>query len=369
MIVQYYTKNTNVPPLSPLFFLPRRPFWPKLPVVLLRLTVCLAPAGRCLFPAGLRGRRAGQVQIVAPKGALCQIKMLNLQLPTVNTGFEHLLTNPLTMIKRLFMAALALVAALPAAAQQGAVYNLWPQGPSTPGPDPADTARVTVFLPPAGKATGRAVVICPGGGYQVLAMGHEGTDWAPFFNRQGIAAIVLKYRMPHGVRNIPVEDAEEAMRLTRRMAASWNIDPQQVGIMGFSAGGHLASTVATQGKGDAAPNFQILFYPVITMDPAYTHRGTMNSLLGAKPAKRDIRANSSDQQVTRVTPRAFIALSDDDHTVLPANGVNYYLECYRHDVPATLHVYPDGGHGWGILPSFAYHVEMLLDLKAWLSSF
>lgn len=263
----------------------------------------------------------------------------------------------------------ALAVALSASAQNGAEFDLWPgKAPGNNG-DPNDVAKVYVYFPDAKKATGRAVVICPGGAYSHLAIDHEGKDWAQFFNGQGIAAVVLKYRMPHGNHNIPVSDAEEAMRMVRRNATAWHIDRNQVGIMGSSAGGHLASVIATKGKGDTAPDFQILFYPVITMDPSFTHKGSHDNFLGSNAHKKQERLYSSDQQVTRVTPRAFIALSDDDHTVLPANGTNYYLECYRHDVPASLYVYPTGGHGWGFKQSFPYHIEMILNLKAWLNSF
>ena len=249
------------------------------------------------------------------------------------------------------------------------VINLWPEGAPNNNGDKSDNAELRVFLPDANRATGRAVVVCPGGAYSHLAMEHEGTDWAYFFNHQGIALIVLKYRMPHGNPNVPVSDAEEAIRTVRRNAKDWHIDTDQVGIMGFSAGGHLASTIATQSRGDAKPDFQILFYPVITMDPSFTHRGSMENLLGKKPKKKEIQQYSSEKQVTRATPRAFIALSDDDDLVLPANGAYYYQECYRHDVPASLHVYPTGGHGWGYRESFQFHLEMVLELKGWLQSF
>ena len=232
-----------------------------------------------------------------------------------------------------------------------------------------DTAYIKVYLPNEKRATGRAVVICPGGGYEFLSMRHEGTDWAPYLNNQGIAAIVLHYRMPNGNPKVPVSDAEEAMRIVRRNAKAWHISPDDVGIMGFSAGGHLASTVATQSKGDAKADFQILFYPVITMMQGYCHQGSRDNFLGKSPKKKDEQKYCSDMQVTRVAPRAFIALSDDDHTVMPINGVNYYTELFRHDVPASLHVYPGGGHGYGMKTSFPYHIEMLLDLKAWLESF
>lgn len=271
--------------------------------------------------------------------------------------------------KLLLLFAMTLFATTVAAQQTGKTQLLWPKGAPNSNENPTDTAKVTVFLPDEKKNTGRAIVICPGGGYTHLAMRHEGTDWASFFNSQGITAVVLKYRMPRGNYDVPVSDAEEAVKLVRRNAKTWKVDPQQVGIMGFSAGGHLASTVATHAKGDAKPDFQILFYPVITMDLAYTHRGSHDNLLGKSPKKKLEREYSNEQQVTRVTPRAFIALSDDDHAVLPSNGVNYYLECLRHDVPATMHVYPSGGHGWGYRDSFAYHIEMLLELKAWLQSF
>ncbi len=264
---------------------------------------------------------------------------------------------------------MTLFATTVAAQQTGKTQLLWPKGAPNSNENPTDTAKVTVFLPDEKKNTGRAVVICPGGGYGHLAMQHEGTDWVSFFSSQGVTVVVLKYRMPRGNYEVPVSDAEEAVKLVRRNAKAWKVDPQQVGIMGFSAGGHLASTIATHAKGNAKPDFQILFYPVITMDPAYTHRGSHDNLLGKSPKKKLEREYSNELQVTRVTPRAFIALSDDDHAVLPSNGVNYYLECLRHDVPATLHVYPSGGHGWGYRDSFAYHIEMLLELKAWLQSF
>ena len=213
-------------------------------------------------------------------------------------------------------------------AQKPSEFLLWPKGAPHQSANPQDTAKVTIYLPAKKAATGRAIVICPGGGYQFLAMDHEGHDWAPFFNQEGIAVVVLKYRMPHG--DFPV---------------------------------------ATHADGKAKPDFQILFYPVITMQPDITHKGSHDALLGSKAKKKEEREFSNDEQVTRATPRAWIALSDDDHTVLPANGANYYVELYRHDVPASLHIYPTGGHGWGMLPSFRFHIEMLLELRAWLKSF
>ena len=272
--------------------------------------------------------------------------------------------------KRLLLAAaLLLGSATTALAQRPQILNLWPSQPAVASDDDKDTAKVEVYLPREKVATGRAVVICPGGGYQTLAMDSEGRDWASFFNNMGIATIVLKYRMPNGNKQVPISDAEEALKLVRRNAAEWRIKPNEVGIMGASAGGHLASVVATKATGDAKPDFQILLYPVITMQPGITHRGSRERFLGKNPSKADEREYSTDLQVTRATPRAWIALSDDDRTVMPINGVNYYAQLYRHDVPASLHVYPGGRHGWGRKQTFKYNLEMELDLKAWLQSF
>lgn len=258
-------------------------------------------------------------------------------------------------------------------AQKGTNMELWPKGAPNSNGDDKDRAELTVYLPDAKKATGRAVVCCPGGGYSHLAMDHEGHQWATFFNNQGIALVVLKYRMPHGNPMIPISDAEEAMKTVRRHAVEWHIDRNNVGIMGFSAGGHLASIIATHSTGEAAPNFQILFYPVITMDLGFTHKGSHDNFLGEGHSKKELRKleteYSNDLQVNRTTPRAFLALSDDDKAVPAANGFGYYQQLYKHDVPASIHIYPTGGHGWGYRESFAYHYQMVFELKGWLESF
>ena len=268
---------------------------------------------------------------------------------------------------------LLLTSATATHAQKGMKMDLWPNGATYNSTDKEDKAEMTVYLPDAKKATGRAVVCCPGGGYTHLAMDHEGHQWATFFNNQGIALIVVKYRMPHGNPMIPVSDAEQAIKTVRRNAVEWHIDRTKVGIMGFSAGGHLASTIATRSTGDAAPNFQILFYPVITMDPSFTHKGSHDNLLGTDHSKKEMKRleadYSNDLQVNRTTPRAFIALSDDDKAVPAANGFSYYEQLYKHDVPASIHIYPLGGHGWGYRESFAYHYQMIFELKGWLESF
>ena len=240
---------------------------------------------------------------------------------------------------------------------------------STPKPFDIEQPSLRVFLPAPELATGRAVVACPGGGYSGLAVNHEGYDWAPYFNKQGIALIVLKYRMPKGDRTLPISDAEAAMKMVRDSADVWNLNPNDIGIMGSSAGGHLASTIATHAPEALRPNFQILFYPVITMDKSFTHMGSHDNLLG-KDASAELETEfSNEKQVTKETPCAFIAYSDDDKTVPPANGVNYYLALNKKGVPSVLHIYPTGGHGWGIREDFLYKSEMQNELTSWLRSF
>ena len=246
------------------------------------------------------------------------------------------------------------------------VINLWED--ESPPYDNGQKAELHIFLPDK-NATGRAIVICPGGGYAMLAKEHEGTEWAPFFNEQGISVFVLNYRLPEGDRRVPISDAEEAIKIVRKNSDKWKINPKDIGIMGSSAGGHLASTIATHSLDDAKPDFQILFYPVITMEDSYTHLGSKNNFLGKNPIQKLVDEFSNDKKVTSDTPRAFIILSDDDKTVPPLNAVNYYLACNNKGVSASLHIFPTGGHGWGSREAFKYHQLVLDELKAWLKSF
>lgn len=223
-----------------------------------------------------------------------------------------------------------------------------------------------VFLPKAKKATGRVVLALPGGGYSHLAWNHEGYDWAPFFNERGIALVVLNYRMPYGHTEIPASDVYEAIRYIHANAASMNVDPQNLGIMGSSAGGHLASTVATHAVAEVRPNFQILFYPVITMDLSFTHKGSHDNLLGKNPTKGLEDKYSNEKQVDSMTPPAILLCSHDDKAVPATNSVEYYLALLRNGVPASLHIYPSGGHGWGSREKFKFHEAMKKDLSDWL---
>lgn len=232
-------------------------------------------------------------------------------------------------------------------------------------------SELTCYLPQ--NPTGRAVVDCPGGGYSHLAMDHEGHQWAEYFNRQGIAFFVLKYRMPKGDRNIPLSDAYQAMRTVRDSAAVWHINKEDVGIMGFSAGGHLASSVSTHAEYDARPNFSILFYPVISMDERITHKGSCVNFLGEerKTNPQLVKEWSNDKAVRRhLTPRAIILMSSDDEVVPPVtNGVAYYSAMRNEGNECTMHVYPTCGHGWGFSPGIPFHEQMLNDLTSWLNHF
>ncbi len=268
------------------------------------------------------------------------------------------------MMKKIFFLTLLMASALAATAQSTArkfVLKSSADGQS----------ELTCYLPQV--PGGRAVVDCPGGGYSHLAMEHEGHQWAEYFNKQGIAYFVLKYRMPKGDRNIPLGDAYQAMRTVRDSARVWHINPKDVGIMGFSAGGHLASSVSTHAPFDARPDFSILFYPVISMDEKVTHKGSCVNFLGEErtTSPQLVKEWSNDKAVRgHLTPRAILLMSNDDNVVPPVtNGVAYYTAMHRQGNECELHVYPSGGHGWGFRTTWKHHDQMLADLTAWLSGF
>lgn len=225
---------------------------------------------------------------------------------------------------------------------------------------------IKVFLPEKEKSTGRAILICPGGGYAMIALGHEGTSWANFFREQGIAVIVLKYRLPRGNPDIPISDTETALRIVQDNSQMWNIKTNHIGIMGFSAGGHLASTIATHTKLPLRPAFQILFYPVITMSEPYTMIGCRDTFLGKNAGQEIKDLYSSEKQVTAETPPAFIVLAADDKLVPPANGIRYFEALNNHNVYASLHVYPTGNHGWGYSKRYRFNQVILDELSLWL---
>lgn len=226
--------------------------------------------------------------------------------------------------------------------------------------------KLTVYLPE--ESNGKSVVILPGGGYGMLAVDHEGKDWAPFFNELGFTTAVLEYRLPHGNREIPMEDVRKAYKVMNDSASRWQLDPEQIGIMGSSAGGHLASTIATHPTPGCSPAFQILFYPVIALDKATTHEGTRRNFLGADATEEMETQWSSDMNVSSDTPKAFIVLSSDDKVVPPANSIRYYSALIDNNVPVEMIIYPTGGHGYGFNHKLERREELNAELTAWLKS-
>ncbi|MEX0677618.1 MAG: alpha/beta hydrolase [Pirellulales bacterium] len=240
---------------------------------------------------------------------------------------------------------------------------LWLAGaPGAKGDADDDKPTLTVSLPPADMANGAAVVICPGGGYGGLAMSYEGIDIAKWLNDHGIAAFVLKYRhrgSGYG-QPAPLDDAQRAIRTVRARAAEFKVDPARIGILGFSAGGHLASAAGTHfdaGQPDAAgpierassrPDFLILCYPVISFTAPVTHQGSKKNLLGENPDPQLVEKYSNELQVTRETPPTFLWHTDADTGVPPENSVLFYLALRKAKVPAELHVYEKGRHGLGL---------------------
>jgi acetyl esterase/lipase len=280
-------------------------------------------------------------------------------------------------MKTILVTAL-LIMTMSLCAQKPIELPLWPNGAPNSNElkgdeQEMDNGRVSNIKNPditiyrAEHPSGMAVIMCPGGGYARLAMNHEGHDMAPWFNTQGITYVVLKYRMPNGHNEVPFSDVEQAIRLVRQHAAEWNINPAKVGIMGASAGGHLASTLATHYTSkETRPDFQILLYPVITMDANFTHAGSRENLITKNPSADLIAKYSNELQVNAQTPQAFIALSSDDKAVLPQNSINYYLALLKHNVPVTMHIYPIGGHGWGFRDNFTYKRQWTDELEKWL---
>ncbi|WP_431124116.1 alpha/beta hydrolase [Flagellimonas flava] len=278
---------------------------------------------------------------------------------------------------------------------QDTIMNLWPK--SVPnqldiGEKEVDTLEnirwiryvqqpsIEVYLPSLPNNTGKAILLFPGGGYQGLAYNWEGVDFAKAFNAQGIAGIVVKYRLPNSktiVKNrheVPLQDAQRAIRLVRKMAPKWNLDPNKIVIMGFSAGGHLASTLSVhydekvyekQDEADdlgARPNFMALIYPVITMDDKITHRGSREALLGDQGSDELMKRFSNELHVNADTPPTFLLHATDDEAVVVENSLRFYSSLKDHKVPVTMHIYPSGGHG------FALGLNHTL-LNGWLNRF
>ena len=282
-----------------------------------------------------------------------------------------------------FLLFVLLFVSVPVLNAQDNVIKLWPDG--IPGVKQSDSwierstmtdgqpsrfervtdPALTVLLPAPEKATGAAVLICPGGGYAALAFGHEGYAIAKWLNDNGIAGIILKYRLPSDLimtdKSIgPLQDAQEAMRTIRRNAAKWNINQHKIGVIGFSAGGHLASTLSThysekiyesKDTTSARPDFSLLIYPVITFDASFTHAGSRRNLIGDNPPEETIRRFSNELQINEKTPPAFLVHSGDDRTVPVRNSIVYYQGVQKYNIPSELHIFQKGGHGYGLSPN------------------
>jgi acetyl esterase/lipase len=244
---------------------------------------------------------------------------------------------------------------------------LWPEGaPGAVGNEPLDKPEITHF--PAPQPNGAAVLICPGGGYGALAMDHEGRQVAGFFNSFGVSAFVLKYRLGPRYRHpAPLDDARRAMRLIRERAPRLGIDPARAGVIGFSAGGHLASTLSNHYQSpEGRPSFSILVYPVISFTTRYTHAGSMRNLLGSPPDTTLAWKLSNELAVTAQTPPTFLFHTNADAGVPPENSILYYLALRRAGVPAELHIYAEGRHGVGLAPQDPVLSTWPARLKDWL---
>jgi acetyl esterase/lipase len=284
------------------------------------------------------------------------------------------------MIAALLMLAMTAQPQTPLPIKDGQVLTLWSgAAPGAQGSEDADIPTITVFLPRTMRDGTPAVVVCPGGGYQNLASNHEGRQVANFLNSLGIAAFVLKYRLgPKYHHPVELDDAQRAIRTLRSHAAEWRLDPVRIGIMGFSAGGHLAmsaSTWADSGKPQASdaidrassrPDFAVLGYPVISMTAEWTHKGSQRNLLGDTPDPELARRLSGENAVTKDTPPTFIFQTNEDTTVPAENAVAYYLALRKAGVPAELHVFEKGAHGVGLANDIPALAPWSSLLATWL---
>ncbi len=255
-----------------------------------------------------------------------------------------------------FLLAVLLSVAGPAAAETSFTLRVSADGEAT----------LTAFLPE--HPDGRAILAFPGGGYRHTSIDNNAL-WAPLFNSLGISFFILKYRMPEGHPETTLSDAEAAMRLIQENAGRWHVNPTRIGVMGTSAGGHLATTMATSAPEPLRPAFQILFYPVITFGEG-CHKGSRDNFLGAGASDPTlIERYSSEKQVRQTTPPAIIFANSDDRGVPPEyNAAAYYIAMTLNGCPASLHIYPEGGHGWTFASAYRYHDQAVAELTAWLAS-
>jgi acetyl esterase/lipase len=248
---------------------------------------------------------------------------------------------------------------------------LYPNGqaPGALGDEDRDKPSLTIYLPTNKTfSVPTGVIVCPGGGYQNLAMDHEGVQIARFLNSLGVAAFVLKYRLgPRYHHPVMLNDAQQAIRIVRGRAKEFGIEPNRLGIWGFSAGGHLASTASTHFSGpETRPDFAILSYPVISFTTPYTHQGSKRNLLGENPDPKLVENLSNELQVTKDTPPTFLFHTNEDTAVPPENSVLYYMALRKAGVPAEMHIYERGRHGLGLAQMDAAGGTWPARLADWL---
>ncbi|MBR5654949.1 MAG: alpha/beta hydrolase fold domain-containing protein [Prevotella sp.] len=265
-------------------------------------------------------------------------------------------------MKRFFLTSCVLVLCLSALAQTARTFTL----------DLTDDGQAQMVCYLAENPTGKAIVGIPGGGYSVLSNNHEGTMAHGWLNQRGISYFVVNYRLPNGDRTRPISDVEKAFRIVRDSASVWNIHPRDIGIMGFSAGGHLASVISTHSAYEVRPDFTILFYPVISMDERVSHKYSCINFLGEEGQKDPALVNdfSTQNAVKRhLTPPALIVMANDDRLVPPVtNGVAYYSAMRNAGNECAMYIYPSGDHGFGFGPWFPYHQQLLTDIGNWLDA-
>jgi acetyl esterase/lipase len=263
------------------------------------------------------------------------------------------------------------------------VEPLWPDGaPGAKGSEDGDKPELMIYRPPRAKATGAAVVICPGGGYGHLAMDHEGHQIAQWLNKFGVAGFILKYRHRNSGAGYghpaPLQDAQRAVRMVRARAKEWNVNPERIGILGFSAGGHLSSSAGTHfqnryndvkdsiDKVSCRPDFMILIYPVVSFTESFTHKGSRKNLLGSDPQRQLVENLSNERQITAQTPPTFLVHGNDDKGVPPENSIFFYLALRKAKVPAEMHIYENGRHGFGLGKQFGAVSSWPLRCQEWM---
>jgi acetyl esterase/lipase len=281
----------------------------------------------------------------------------------------------------LFIINYSFITGSPASAQSFTEIPVWPRGAAESNgiteeesTDPSSgriyhlsEASMIVYPAEASLNKGVAVILCPGGGYAYLSGRYEGSMFAEWYAAHGVTAVVLKYRLPNGHPHIPLEDAQEAVRILRRNAGQWKIHPRKIGISGFSAGGHLAAALLTHFDASCRPDFGILFYPAVSAKAQLTRgENFRKNLLGEQPDSTLTHQYSNEEHVTPDTPPTLLLMCDDDKSVSPRNATLFYDLLKQNGVKAGLHIFPSGGHGWGFKSTFRYHEAMKRILMDWV---